>query len=61
MNINDLMDVVQWVIEQQTDRPTVPSSDSSPGSDGTATGTPSTAQSPSPVVIPLVTSTSGGS
>lgn len=49
INLGDLIDLVTWLIEEQAQRPTLPSSNSSP-EPGT-TGTPSTDGSSSPVSL----------
>ena len=46
LNISDLRELVSWLFEEQTGRPTGQPSDSSPGSGSGGTGTPSTEGSP---------------
>jgi hypothetical protein len=50
LNIGDLRDLVSWLFEEQTARPTTPPSDSSDGSESGGTGTNSTEESPLQVV-----------
>lgn len=47
VTLKDIDALIEWLIEEQTGRPTEPLSDSSPGSESAATTTTSTAPSPS--------------
>lgn len=46
LNISDLRELVSWLFEEQTGRPTEPPSDSSDGPESPGTGTRSTGGSP---------------
>lgn len=46
LNISDLRELVSWLFEEQSGRPTEPPSDSSDGPGSPTTGTPSTEGSP---------------
>lgn len=47
IDINQLVDIMMWLLEEYGLRPTQPSSDSSPGAPSETPGTPSTAGAPS--------------
>lgn len=49
LTLHDIGDLIEWLIEEQAARPTVPSVDSSPGSANGTTGTRPTVESLQPV------------
>lgn len=53
LNLEDITDVIEWLVERQSGRPTESSSASADGSQTTSTGTSSTDESPStPAAMP---------